>query len=257
MGKTLKYVSEFTFPSSNSKPMATGYAKGGMAMGGMKSTKPAASPAPKSDMLYSKKENNAKTLLSDGKGAPMPHAKGSVNMAKGGKVNMAAGGPAMSPAQAAMARVQASRQVPQAPANVKPPMPQMGGGAPAPANQQQLANMQRLAAQVQGPATMPRLPQSMPGTTPNGIMPGGAPGTQVMPGMGNRPQVSQPLMPGGAADQMRPAVMKRGGMAKVGKVMGEFKAGELHSGSKSGPVVKSRKQAVAIGMSEARKASKK
>jgi hypothetical protein len=51
--------------------------------------------------------------------------------------------------------------------------------------------------------------------------------------------------------------MKRGGMAKVGKVMGEFKAGELHSGSKSGPVVKSRKQAVAIGMSEARKATKK
>lgn len=107
-----------------------GMAKGGMAMGGMKSTKPAASPAPKSDMLYSKKENTAKTLLSDGKGAPMPHARGSVNMAKGG-------------------------------------------------------------------------------------------------------------------------------MSKVGKVMDEYKAGELHSGSKTGPVVSNRKQAIAIGMSEARKASKK
>ena len=36
--------------------------------------------------------------------------------------------------------------------------------------------------------------------------------------------------------------------------MGEFKRGELHSGSKHGPVVKSRKQAVAIGLSESRKA---
>lgn len=39
--------------------------------------------------------------------------------------------------------------------------------------------------------------------------------------------------------------------AKVSKVMKEYKAGELHSGSKSGPVVKSRKQAVAIALSEA------
>lgn len=41
---------------------------------------------------------------------------------------------------------------------------------------------------------------------------------------------------------------------KMKKVMGEFKRGQLHSGSKTGPKVKSRKQAVAIGMSEARKA---
>ena len=40
-------------------------------------------------------------------------------------------------------------------------------------------------------------------------------------------------------------------MAKVGKVMKEFKAGQLHSGSKKGPTVTSRKQAVAIAMSEA------
>ena len=37
---------------------------------------------------------------------------------------------------------------------------------------------------------------------------------------------------------------------KVAKVMGEWKAGTLHSG-KGGPVVKSQKQAIAISMSEA------
>jgi hypothetical protein len=40
------------------------------------------------------------------------------------------------------------------------------------------------------------------------------------------------------------------GMKKVGKVMHEYKEGTLHSGKK-GPVVKSRKQAVAIALSEA------
>lgn len=44
---------------------------------------------------------------------------------------------------------------------------------------------------------------------------------------------------------------------KVAKVMHEFKAGGLHSGSKSGPRVTSRKQAIAIGLSEARKAGEK
>lgn len=42
---------------------------------------------------------------------------------------------------------------------------------------------------------------------------------------------------------------------KVQKVMGEFKRGTLHSG-KGGPVVKSRKQAVAIALSEAQRAKK-
>lgn len=44
---------------------------------------------------------------------------------------------------------------------------------------------------------------------------------------------------------------KKKAAKKVAKVMHEFKGGKLHSGSKKGPVVKSRKQAVAIAMSEA------
>ena len=47
------------------------------------------------------------------------------------------------------------------------------------------------------------------------------------------------------------ASKKKANPAKIGKVMHEFKTGTLHSG-KGGPVVKSRKQAVAIAMSEAR-----
>ena len=43
---------------------------------------------------------------------------------------------------------------------------------------------------------------------------------------------------------------------KVKKVMKEFKAGKLHSGSKKGPLVKSKAQAIAIGLSEARKGKK-
>lgn len=38
---------------------------------------------------------------------------------------------------------------------------------------------------------------------------------------------------------------------KVSKVMREYGKGELHSGSKEGPLVTSRKQAIAIAMSEA------
>ena len=43
------------------------------------------------------------------------------------------------------------------------------------------------------------------------------------------------------------------GAKKIGKVMSEYKAGSLHSG-KGGPVVKSKKQAIAIALSEAGKA---
>ena len=43
---------------------------------------------------------------------------------------------------------------------------------------------------------------------------------------------------------------KAGKKAKMAKTMGEFKRGKLHSGAKTGPKVKSRKQAIAIGLKQ-------
>lgn len=40
---------------------------------------------------------------------------------------------------------------------------------------------------------------------------------------------------------------------KIEKVMHEYGEGKLHSGSKHGPMVKDRKQAIAIGISEAKR----
>lgn len=51
--------------------------------------------------------------------------------------------------------------------------------------------------------------------------------------------------------------MAQRGAKKVAKVMREFKKGKLHSGSKKGPKVKSRQQAIAIAMSEAGMSKKK
>ena len=62
---------------------------------------------------------------------------------------------------------------------------------------------------------------------------------------------------------VNPAVLpafKKGGEVKgkkIGKVMREYKEGKLHSGSKKGPKVTSEKQAMAIALSEARKAGAK
>jgi ribosomal protein L21E len=63
---------------------------------------------------------------------------------------------------------------------------------------------------------------------------------------------------GGMVKKNKPVKkMAEGGMskkqtAKVGKVMGEFKEGKLHSG-KNGKVVKDKGQAIAIALSVARK----
>jgi hypothetical protein len=84
-----------------------------------------------------------------------------------------------------------------------------------------------------------------------------------------RPAVRSPEGALNAIAQAQPnvpgrAMMKKGGSTKsavyekkVGKVMGEFKAGDLHSNSKTGPDVKNPKQAIAIALSEARNATKK
>ena len=50
---------------------------------------------------------------------------------------------------------------------------------------------------------------------------------------------------------------KMGKQKKIAKVMGEYKAGTLNTGSKKGPVVTSKKQAVAIALSQAGMSKKK
>lgn len=75
---------------------------------------------------------------------------------------------------------------------------------------------------------------------------------------GETPMHTAPNLPGPKmAMKSGGPVIPKAGYKKVGKVMGEFKAGELHSGSKTGPKVTNPKQAVAIAMSEARRADKK
>jgi len=44
---------------------------------------------------------------------------------------------------------------------------------------------------------------------------------------------------------------------KIGKVMSEYKAGTLNTGSKKGPIVTSKKQAIAIALSQAGMSKKK
>lgn len=88
------------------------------------------------------------------------------------------------------------------------------------------------------------------------------PKIQPPPPAGPNAPLIQPTPPNAALNKLasvgNPAIaaarpFKKGGVAKVGKVMGEFKSGKLHSGSKKGPVVTSKKQAVAIALSEAKK----
>jgi hypothetical protein len=55
-------------------------------------------------------------------------------------------------------------------------------------------------------------------------------------------------------DYMAKHKIKKKKKGKVEKVMHEYKEGSLHSGSKKGPKVTNPKQAIAIALSEARKA---
>lgn len=50
---------------------------------------------------------------------------------------------------------------------------------------------------------------------------------------------------------------KKAKRARVKSEMGKYKRGKLHSGSKKGPVVKNRKQAIAISLSESGQSKKR
>ena len=50
---------------------------------------------------------------------------------------------------------------------------------------------------------------------------------------------------------------KMGKEKKINKVMREYKAGTLNTGSKKGPIVTSKKQAIAIALSQAGMSKKK
>lgn len=94
--------------------------------------------------------------------------------------------------------------------------------------------LQQMIAQAASTGRVPGVPMQGP--------PMPAPGARAVP----------------VASQSPMLAMRKGGMtgkqqAKIGRVMGEYKRGELHSGSKSGPTVTNRDQALAIAMSEARK----
>ena len=61
---------------------------------------------------------------------------------------------------------------------------------------------------------------------------------------------------------MKKPITKAGKQAKVAKVMGEYKEGTLHAGRnpkgpKKAPVVKSRKQAIAIALSQSGQSKRK
>ena len=287
MGKTLKYVKDFEFPSdkgysaSSGQTMVKGYARGGscgMAKGGMKPMKKADGGAvddPRRPLMErtlgeyidainreramemaDREMSNAERAamlraatrrsISQGLRSPMAemarerallgenagYKKG--GMAKGGKMDRLKG--VIGNERSEMARVEAKqRDAGQELSRVRSEM------------RYDKNEMKGMRKQYPTNRSEPMIP--MAGMAKGGML------------FSKKEVNAKNLLGEGKAPPLPHAKgsvnMAKGGAAgKVGKVMGEFKAGELHSGSKSGPVVKSRKQAIAIGLSEARKAKK-
>lgn len=174
---------------------------------------------------------------------------------------------------------------------VAPKAPMIERGRPMPMEREDIVRSPRQMMQQRGPRGMinrlrvPRgevmpQPQTIPGRQPAldiGNLPKPPPGykpkqyiasgdMRLNPETGEYgPSIFQEIIdtapPAGFVPTLEGRFAKGGrvtkGEKKIGKVMGEFKRGELHSGSKKGPVVKNPKQAVAIALSEARQAGAK
>jgi len=230
MGKTLKYVSEFTFPSdkgysgSAGQQMVKGYARGG-SCGPMKKASGGAVDDPRRPMID----------------RTIPELIDAINSERA--MEMAE---RMS-AERAMQLMRPSRRMSQ---GLRSPRAEMA---------RERAIMGQDTGYAKGGMAMRKQYPTNNGK-PLISGPKAAPAPKADMLYSKKEVNAKNLLADGKAPNLPSAKggvnMAKGGSAKVGKVMREFKAGELHSGSKSGPVVKSRKQAIAIGLSEARKAKK-
>lgn len=139
---------------------------------------------------------------------------------------------------------------------------------PASRAQRPIAAADRMAARraaVEGRAGMRQDTRRAPAMSPRNML------SMLLRALSSRSKAPTPRMKSPApVSRMRSEVLpanpaalpvfKKGGEVKgkkIGKIMGEYKRGELHSGSKKGPKVTSEKQAMAIALSEARKAGAK
>jgi hypothetical protein len=230
MGKTLKYVSEFSFPSdkgysgSAGKQMVKGYARGG-SCGPMKKADGGAVDDPRRPMID----------------RTIPELIDAINSERA--MEMAE---RMS-AERAMQLMRPSRRMSQ---GLRSPRAEMA---------RERAIMGQDTGYAKGGMAMRKQYPTNNGK-PMISGPKAAPAPKADMLYSKKENSAKNLLADGKAPNLPSARggvnMAKGGAAKVGKVMREFKAGELHSGSKSGPVVKSRKQAIAIGLSEARKGKK-
>ena len=249
MGKTLKYVSEFTFPSdkgysgSAGQQMVKGYARGGSCKP-MKKADGGAVDNPRRPLMertlpeYIDEINREETMLRQPlMDRTMREYIDAINRERA--MEMAAG--------RAMALPRLSRPISQ------------GLRSPRAEIARERAIMGEDAGYAKGGMAMRKQYPTNNGK-PMISGPKAAPAPKADMLYSKKENSAKNLLADGKAPNLPSAKggvnMAKGGAAKVGKVMREFKAGELHSGSKSGPVVKSRKQAIAIGLSEARKGKK-
>jgi hypothetical protein len=225
-----KYVKDFKFDSSNGYTGSTGKTEVKAYMRGGAVTKaPLTSKAPKQTPtnMTSLRNANARTAQSEATAKNVSGASGKIktagNYANGGmacasgcKVEMKKGGKTKTAAKKASAKKAPAKRASKA----------------EDAMVEEL--LQQMIAQASSTGRVPGVPMQAP--------PMPAPGARAVPVASQSPLLA-----------MRKGGMTGGQQAKVGRVMGEYKRGDLHSGSKSGPAVRNRDQALAIAMSEARK----